>query len=436
MVKRLIDQIRELLFTALLIVCLLGMGLYTSFAAVLEEGTLLSGSKVNTLDVSGLQIEQAIEHVSRAEEARILDKIVLRVKVGKTERTFTAKDVGASTDSAAALTAAFAPVTQGNAVGRINALYKLRQGITVPVSLVCDPSKVYDLAQEFASQFEQEAQDASLMINIESGGYEFTADQPGYRLDAALLSRTMWERLQAGDMTPIEMELSEVPASVSEAILRESVVRLSAYETALPTDRAQVKALKQFAQVLNGAVVKPGEIFSLRDHCKQAGITPDSGRAASQAAGTLYNAALLADARRVGREANGRPQEYLPIGLDAALSQKQDLVLSNPGRTPMYIAAACYSGYFVVEVHGQPLREEQEIRLRGVIDRTIEPDPPLFISDSHLKNGTQVVETQPQPGYRVSSYREYYQNGMIVKSELLDLDIYPPIQGIYRKGGE
>lgn len=433
MITNVKNNMHELVFTVVLVLLLLAAGLYSAFYDILEDGLLLEGSTINAVDVSGMDWQRAIESVSEEEQKRMIDTIVLHVTVDDKSAVYTAQDVMASTDAREVLVSVLKePLAYGGMLSRVDALFTVRKGIEIPISLIYQPKDVYAIAQEFAQQFTVEPVEASLYMD-ENLNYAYTPDQPGKKLDHGILAKEMLNRLEEGDMSPIQLKTAQVPAPVQESVLRNSVVLMSTVETKLPKDSDAKALLREYAAAINGKAIYPGETFSLLSCFEEAGIELTAQEPTSQLAGTFYNAALLADARVVKREENQRPTEYLPIGLDAAFSAKQDLVLSNSAKFALHIVSFIREGNLVVEIHGQPVRNSPEIRLRSVIDREIDPDPPLFISDSSLKSGAQVLETAAEPGYRVSSYREYFQDDLIVKSELLDLDIYSAVQAIYRK---
>jgi hypothetical protein len=115
-----------------------------------------------------------------------------------------------------------------------------------------------------------------------------------------------------------------------------------------------------------------------------------------------------------------------------------DLKFRNNKTSPIYIRAFYASQRIYFEVYGEPLPDQQEVRIRTEEYETIPAPEPEYILD---KEGEYVVyedeefeKVKSREGYKVRVYREIYKGSELIESELIDDHYYRPIKGIIYKG--
>lgn len=427
----------SIVMTAGLIALMVGGGILVALNLVAGDGRLPEGSTINDVPVAGMDVPQAVEAVVAAYEPAMLEGVRLVVRAQGTEQIFTAEDLGASTDIRPQLQDMLAPFRgSGGLFARADAALKLRNGVQLRFSVVYDASAVANAADAFAKTVYLEPRDATLRIDSGTHEFVYSREENGQSIDASALAARMMDRLLQGVAMPIDVEPTVLAPAITQDTLRENIALLGEYQVELPAGEEDIASIRPLVEAINGAVMRPGEPFSLKEWLEAAGIElPQAEEPASRMASALYNAALLADAVKVDRSPLEELPEYVPAGLNAALSREKDLVLQCDAALPYYIVASIRTEKIHVEVYGRQERSKPQVRLRGVVDSTTPPtDAPLFLTDNALKKGQQELVTEAKDGCRISSYRDYYQGEVFLNSELLALDRYPPVQAVYRVG--
>ncbi|MEG1158456.1 MAG: VanW family protein, partial [Christensenellaceae bacterium] len=164
-------------------------------------------------------------------------------------------------------------------------------------------------------------------------------------------------------------------------------------------------------------------------------LVNELGGGICQVAGTLYNAALLADMEIVERVHHSWPSNYLPIGQDATLNwDDKDLMIKNTSSYSMYIASEFYDQIVHVEIYGQPQDDDVQIIIKNKILEEIPVPKPEIISTNDLMAGQRVTKITGRKGYVVEVYREYVKDGKVIESEKISKDTFHEIKGVILEG--
>jgi vancomycin resistance protein VanW len=182
---------------------------------------------------------------------------------------------------------------------------------------------------------------------------------------------------------------------------------------------------------LNGAVIKPGEVFSFNQRVgsfsrdqgyRKAPVSYNGqlidswGGGVCQASTTLYNAALLAGFGIVERNRHRFAPTYVPPGRDAAVAfDTIDLKFRNPYAHPVQIKAALSGDRVEVSFVG---REGPAQRPEIVAEFKQVQDPQLFTMGNGVKYGR--VRNPGKDGFDVKVFRIVDGN-----REFISEDSYP-----------
>ncbi len=224
-------------------------------------------------------------------------------------------------------------------------------------------------------------------------------------------------------------------------------VKISGYATSLkgrtPSQRHNAQ---RAAEMLDGRVISPGEIFSfnkvVRSWAQDTGyvkapVSYDGelikayGGGVCQTSTTLYNAALLAGLPIIERHPHVFAPHYVPPGRDAAVAQYTiDLRFRNPYKWPIRIRANAQGDTLDIRLCGAK-RPEQTSQVTSDILEKMEPQKLTRVAyrvDSHA--GSAYLRNPGAVGYRVVTYRSLWKQGHEVSRERLGDDTYQSMNQI------
>lgn len=245
-----------------------------------------------------------------------------------------------------------------------------------------------------------------------SYGYGFDLAQAQKLLDAAA----------PGDTIRISMEYIQPEVLETEALFQDP---LGSYKTQLSSSDSQVSNLKLICKAINGTRLEPGESFSFNTVVGQRTAEkgyktaiedpayPDKttlGGGISQAASTLYCAALMSDMDITQRYAGSAIPGYTESGFDAVISWNlYDFIFRNNKSQPILIKAEVSGGYLKMEILGTETRDYY-IGLSSVTTSTIQPEVETrdfpYDSTEGYKEGDVIEEGAT--GYVVKTYKVKY----------------------------
>ena len=129
------------------------------------------------------------------------------------------------------------------------------------------------------------------------------------------------------------------------------------------------------------------------------------------------------------------PVSYIKNGLDATINSVGNIIdfkFKNNTSADILIRGVISGKNVRFEIYGLPFAttEYDEIKLSSKKTKTIEPEGPILETlDTTLAPGTQEVKVARQDGSLWQSYKNYYLNGELVKSEKLATSTYEAFAG-------
>ena len=215
--------------------------------------------------------------------------------------------------------------------------------------------------------------------------------------------------------------------------------------------------LKKGADLINGKVLAPDEVFSTNDtlgvrtysngwkeaNAYVSGTTDlQAGGGVCQLSSTLYNAVVKADLEVVYRRNHSMPVSYISKGLDATINSVGNIIdfkfKNNTGSDLVIFAwTSGKSVYFKIIRCAFNTTEYDEIRLSAEKVSTVYPDGEMVVTlDPTLAPGTEVIDVPTSNGSVYQSYKHYYKNGQKVRTEKLAQSTYRAFAGSKRVGPE
>ncbi|EGT3617401.1 hypothetical protein FHH43_14425, partial [Clostridium perfringens] len=268
---------------------------------------------------------------------------------------------------------------------------------------------------ELSSKIDKEKVEPTISFSNDS--LTATKEEVGYKLDLDKLTSEIINDLDTNNHDSqnctIEIPVEEIKPQLTQEAINDMVI-LGSYSTPLPSlSGGRTQNIRTYLSKLNGTILMPGDVFSAdkegEDRTESNGYTYAPGYIGNkvvdilaggicQGVTTLYNSVLYADLKIVERSPHSLPVTYAPIGRDATMAK--DVVdfkfqnnMNNPVIVQTYITS---SGQVKANIWG------------------IDENP-----------GKEIVIAVDQHGPKSSTtYKETYENGVLVKKEVLSKDQY------------
>ncbi len=198
--------------------------------------------------------------------------------------------------------------------------------------------------------------------------------------------------------------------------------------------------IERAAELLNGTVIEPGEVFSCA-----AGIGPITedngylpagtfvqgkveqgiGGGVCQVSTTLYNAALFAGLTIVERAPHSMVVGYVEPARDAAIAGNyKDLKLRNDYNYPVMIEAITDDGTLYFRIHTSEEDVGNTVELVSVIIEEILPSEPVLTVDESLPEDAYNVTQKAHTGYQAELYRVVSRDGIEILREKVNTSYY------------
>ncbi len=429
-------------------------------ASIADSGTIHEGITIDGVDVGGMTAEEATAALE-AREAEILSAVSIDATYEGQTFTFDENYVQLDYDPTAAIEEAMAVARSGDYDTLVNELGQIEnEGLDFEVDYTLTASGAAQFAQEVAAQIDQEAVEAEILINEEDKTtFTISQSQTGLTLNQGALTTQLEQRVAAGASNAIELSVDTVTPMVSTEYLEENMVLRASAETSFASgsyDRdTRVFNINMAADFVSGTVVLPGEEFSTNEVMGdrtydlgwqpapgyEGGKTVDSaGGGVCQVSSTMYNAVVKADLEIIHRQNHSMPVGYVSKGLDATISTGTiDFIWKNNLEEPVLVIAYTTSDKdMVVEIYGPTLAngEYDQIKLTSEYTGSITPGEMVYEVDESKPVGYESVEVERRTGSTYQSYKHYYLDGELVKTEKLDTSTYRAYAGLTIVGPE
>ena len=369
--------------------------------------------------------------------------------------------IGVSSNITEVLTQAFKLARTGSQESVLAEAQDIRENgrdfeLSVNYDFSAVPAQVDALADTLDRPVENEAIGN---LDLENHTVEIIAGQPGITVDRDALTEAIENAVSAGDTeTAIEVPYSLIP--VDETNHKEYI-----YTTMTTSFKGsssnRIYNITKGAGLINGTVLKPGEVFSTNNtlgqrttkngwklaHAYVNGTTEEqAGGGVCQLSSTLYNAVVMADLEIVHRQNHSMKVSYVSQGLDATINSVGNMIdfsFKNDTDGDVVIFAwtsgktvtmKVYRTAFDTEKHGFDF---DEIRLTSEKVSTISPKGDWVITvDNSKAAGYEEITQERKNGSVWQSYKHYYLNGKEVKTEKLDSSTYKAYPGAKIVGPE
>lgn len=284
-----------------------------------------------------------------------------------------------------------------------------------------------------------------------------TEPQDGYAIDTDSIISTIETQIMDENYEPFEAPV-EILKSQSVDDAAEGELRLMGQKTTnfASSDSNRKYNIWKMASILNGAVLEPGETFSVNDTAgdrnaengwkegngiENGQYTPQYGGGICQVSSTLYNACLMAELEMVNRVPHTIAASYVPKGLDATISTGgPDFKFKNTYGSPIYVVIKTdgYGGQITAQIWGNDPRDYR-VEIYSEEDTSQREDiPPVeYQRNSSLSsNSVQLVRKgQPKEVWNVYKDKIDRETENVIESKIfVTKSTYNAISPLYEVG--
>jgi len=215
------------------------------------------------------------------------------------------------------------------------------------------------------------------------------------------VAKALWKAAELPErrgVLPIS-EVDEATLTTEQAAALGITAKVSTFVTYFPCCQPRVKNIQRMAELLDGTVLRPGEVLSVNERVGErtkargfvAGPTIVEGEmedtfggGVSQFATTLFNAVFHGGYQIIERQAHSYYFPRYPLGHEATLSfPKPDLIFKNDTAFGLLIQARCSKTSIRITLFGDNEGRRVQRKVSPAFDLT---DPPVdYVPDDKLK---------------------------------------------------
>jgi len=441
-----------------IILCLCGFGYWrvqeyqelTRMKEVVSRQTFYDGTTVDGVDVSGMTLQQALDHFEAQVEPAYREAAV----VLDDGTRVTAEQLGYSSNYRDVLTGAWSTGRTGSLVERYK---RVQESMRAPAAhqvmrVPYDDQLVRQYAAQVAQQVDAPARDASLKaFNVETYEFEFEPEQVGYTLNQESLVASIENALSNGGGS-INMVIATVAPRITQETVASQYGMISyAVTNASSSSSNRLSNIRQSLNSINGIWLDPGESFSFNEVVGQrttergyktataysgGKVTEEVGGGICQVSTTLFNAVVKADLKVNERHPHSLTVSYVDLGKDAAVDWgNKDLKFTNNSDDRIYICCYLTDDKRVrFGVFGKLLPDGTSITVEGKKTGTVDFKTEYQMSFELFSGQTRVIQ-QGKPGYKATAYKIWWDaDGNEIKREELCKSTYQATPEIIEYG--
>ena len=415
----------------LLVLALAGVGAWrvreyralAEMKAVVSRQTFYDGTTVDGVNVSGMTLQQALEHWEREVESAYRQTAA----VLNDGTQVTAEQLGYASNYAQVLSGAWNAGRSGSLVERyrhIEAASAHPTAYEVSRTLY-DDALVRQYAANVAAQVDAQPQDARLKaFNTETYNFEFEPEQSGRVLNQEALVADIEAALSAGGAS-VNLQIETIaPAVTQENVASQYGMISYAITNASYSSSNRLSNIRLALSMIDGTCLEPGESFSFNAVVGQrttdrgfktataysgGKVTEEVGGGICQVSTTLFNAVVKADLKVDERHSHSLTVSYVDLGKDAAVDWgNKDLRFTNTSSDRVYICCYLTEDKRVrVGVFGKLLDDGVTITLEGVKTGTVDYTTEYQMNFELYSGQTRLVQNGKK-GYKATTYKIWW----------------------------
>ncbi|MGI6554156.1 MAG: VanW family protein [Bacillota bacterium] len=418
-----------------------------------DEKRIIKGKiYINDILVGGMEIDRARKVIQ--ENFIMFPDEQVQVCYGNQKWQFSFSELGIKADIEGAVREAQQFGKKGPVFQRIEERWiAATKGKKITVPIIIENEKSMSILKPVAVAVEKKALNAKYIYHNQkveiiphTNGRQLNMEETINRLLAAAKKASLGSKGMS-----ISLPVEEIhPQVTSEQLKNKSItITNGAYTTYFNTGQtSRSKNIALAVKFLDGTVVPPGATFSFNEavgpRTKGTGFeealiivdkefVPGLGGGVCQVSSTLYNAVLRAGLKIKERSRHSRVINYVPVGLDAAVSYGfTDFKFINNSDSYVVVCAEVYGGNLEVRILSEK-EKEYTIEIKSMIEDTVQPRTETR-NDPGIGEGKEYIESPGKKGYVTRVERWWIKNGKVERKEVISRDFYPAEAKVIVKG--
>ncbi len=427
---------------SILLVFLAGIILWSY--SIKNDDKIYENVSINDVYVGGLSKEEANSLLNST-----YNKKTIKLMYNEQAFDLNFDNIGLDFKTEEAVDLAYEVGRNKNFIYNIKTVIDLKKNhqMTITLKMEYDDQKLNDNLNQIANKIDKEPQNAK--IDIKNKSINITPETSGYIIDKEKLKDTILYNIENNNYADIAILGKEIHAQITKEYLSKINTLLGEFPTTFnASNYNRSYNVKLASEKVNGILLNPGEEFSFNDTTGKRGLSQGFKMApvivqgqiqegvaggVCQVSSTLYNAALYSGITITDRRNHTIPSSYVTKGRDATVSFGSiDFKFKNYYQNPIYIENVVVSNKVISRVYGD-ISDKKNIGITTDVTETI-PRQVEVKEDPAMLLGKERIDDKGRDGYKVDTYRVYYENGNVAKKELISKSYYPPRKKVVYRG--
>ncbi|WP_163192061.1 VanW family protein [Clostridium thermarum] len=319
------------------------------------------------------------------------------------------------------------------------------------LSFTYDDTAVGSVIAAMEKDINKDPVDGSLEM-VSRGKFKVTPDIKGYKLLSDKLKEDIINSINGdlGNDITIEAPVETLTAHKTEEKLSTVDTLIASYSTDYKTSSwGRSTNIELATKSIDKLLLMPGDSFSFNETVgertkargyQEAGVIIGNkiesglGGGICQVSSTLYNAVLRANINSTERYHHTLTSSYVAYGLDATVDWGNlDYKFTNTLEYPIYIEGYVQNKTVHFNIYSNKSLTSRQYDVVNQVYKTVETTTKT-IEDPNMPEGKKEVVQKAQTGIKVRVYRNTYENGKLIKQDLISDDYYRPVEGIVKVG--
>ncbi|MBS4537796.1 VanW family protein [Clostridium sp. D2Q-11] len=413
----------------------------------IDKDIIYGNVKINNIDVSGLEKDEAIDLLKGEVRNDILNTSV-ELYYNDFKKSFFLKEIDADYNYDEIVEEAFKKGKDGNLISIMFNQFTMRNDkYTYDMEIRFDDDKLREFCKNTSEDIHRPQKDAQL--EFDKGKFKIIEETIGLEADEDMLLSHVGQSIKKEEFQ-ILIPVKEIVPKVTREVLSKINGELATYVTYFSSSNTnRVKNIQIATGSINGTILFGGEELSFNDTTGKRShengylpadvivngkLVPGYGGGVCQVSTTLYNAALLSNIDIVERHNHSIPSSYVDIGQDATVSYGYlDLKIKNTYNDPIYIQGITYNDRVIFKLYGNANKFDLNIKIQSEVIEAVGYTTKTEIDNSLAPGEKQIIQ-KGRKGYKVKTYKVIYKDNKVIDRILLSSDYYKPSTQIEKVG--